>query len=575
MERINARSFPASTVVRGPDAHAALKDVDFLSHWAALHRQCPHATAFQTPRFVCGWYAAYRDVWEPVIAESRDAQGALTFLWLLAYQPGTRVLTHAGAHQAEYHAWLALAGEDSSLLAAAWSELANTLAFSELRCKYLPAMELADTLQAALGSVSIRRHIRPLLRLNTEQIRASFAKKSNKSRFNRLKKLGKLEFRRITDPLELARVFDELIDFYDFRQSAVNHSTPFREDSRKRGFHLDLFSAAPEEVFVTATFLDDRPIAAFWGEASGPTVHLGMLVHSPFLAEHSPGKLHVMQLSEHLLQVGRTVLDLTPGGDAWKERFADDHDEVAEAILHTSMWGRRRAETVDALARHGKQWLGRIGVTPDQVRAGLALLRRAKPAAVIRKIRRWANERREFRVYRGDHALAQRYTHDPRVRCNDLGDLLLFQPGESWQSRDGFLSSALARLEEKQSAYTIRLDGRLAHCGWLAVQSKSHMTEVEQSMTFPPGSVALYDFYTSPDFRGRGLYRATIGHMLQAAFAREDVRYAYISVLADNGPSRHVIESMGFEYQGSFHWRRRVGRVTKWADADLLEPEHA
>ncbi len=176
--------------------------------------------------------------------------------------------------------------------------------------------------------------------LNNNDIQASFAKKSNKSRFNRLKKLGKLEFRQLTDSTELERVFDDLIAYYDFRQGAVNHSTPFREDPQKRRFHTDLFASAQGEAYITATYLDERLIAAFWGAVSGKTVHLGMLIHSPFLAEHSPGKLHIMQLSEHLLKVGKDVLDLTPGGDAWKERFANAHDKVAEAIVYRSQWTR-------------------------------------------------------------------------------------------------------------------------------------------------------------------------------------------------------------------------------------------
>ncbi len=531
MQRIDVAS-----LLRGPEARAVLTDANFLADWAELHRLCPHATAFQTPAFAQGWYGVYAEEWEPVIVIRRNGQGLLTGLWALAWRAGDRTLAHAGAHQAEYHAWLARPGEDAAFLDAAWAVLRRNLPFCRLSCKYLPAPHLADALTGALGRnrVASRLHSRPLARLNAEELRASFAKKGNKSRFNRLKRLGALEFRRITQREELEATLDALIDFYDFRQGAVNHSVPFREDPSKRAFHLALFDAAGEDLIFTATLLDGRPIAGFWGLASGETAHLGMLIHSPFLAEHSPGKLHVMQLSERLLEVGRTVLDLTPGGDAWKERFANDHDEVAEAVLYASATTHHRDAVLESLGRTARTLLGWAGVSPAQARAAAALLRKASPARVLRKLRAWVGE-----------------------------------------SRDGFLSAALERLEQGQSAFTIRLDGRLAHCGWMAAQSESRMTEVEQSLTFPAGSVALYDYYTPPGFRGRGLYRAAIGHMLQTAFQREETRYAYISVLADNGPSRHVIEGLGFEYQGSFHWRRRLGRVTKWSDAFPEEGDDA
>ena len=447
-----------------------------------------------------------------------------------------------------------------------------------LRFRYLPAVGLGDALQAVTGMhsrVVVRRHARPLLNLNADHVHASFAKKSNKSRFNRLKKLGKLEFRHLTNPAELERAFDELIAYYDFRQGAVNHSTPFREDPQKRRFHSHLFADAPGEIYVTATYLDERPIAAFWGAVTGQMVHLGMLIYSPFLAEHSPGKLHIMQLSQHLLNEGKNVLDLTPGGDTWKERFANAHDEVAEAFVYRSVWARMQADTFNAMLNLGKRCAFRVGITPANVKSTLAMLRRARPSAVVRRIRSWVGIGREFRVYRANRALATSFGRDERVRCNSLTDLLSFEPGESWQTRDAFLSSALARLEHGEFAYTVSIDTRLAHSGWMANQGESYMTEVKQSMTFPPGSVAFYDFYSHPDFRGRGLYRATIGHMLCEAFARAEIQYAYISVLADNLPSRHVIEAMGFEHQGSFFWERRFGTERKWASPIPSQQETA
>ncbi|HEX8873518.1 MAG TPA: GNAT family N-acetyltransferase, partial [Nitrosospira sp.] len=493
-----------------------------------------------------------------MIVESEGSTDGLTGLWLLAHDPETNTLAHVGAYQAEYHAWLVLPGEDAAFLSAAWVELTRYFKFEFLRLKYLPAVALGDLLRNMQGMrdrVIVRKHDRPLLKLNLQDLKESFAKKSNKSRFNRLKKLGKLEFHRVKDLAELERVLDELITYYDFRQSAVNHSAPFREDPNKRGFHIGLFKATPGDAFVSVTYLDQRPIAAFWGLASGEAVHLGMLVHSPFLAEHSPGKLHVMQLSEHLLENGKKVLDLTPGGDPWKERFANAHDEVAEAIIYRSALARRKAVMLDGLLGWGKRHAIRAGISPSKVRFVLAALRRIRPFTIIGKIKNWYGSSREFRIYRCDHALAERYTYDERVCRNSLSGLLSFEPGESWQTRDGFLSSALSRLEKGESAYMVTIDNRLAHCGWMVKnQTESRMSEVQQSMAFPAGSVAFYDFYSHPDFRGRGLYRATLGHMLRDAFASSETRYVYISVLADNLPSRHVIETMGFGYQGSFFW---------------------
>ena len=336
-----------------------------------------------------------------------------------------------------------------------------------------------------------------------------------------------------------------------------------------------MLASGDSGAYVTVTLLDGAPIAAFWGSDSGHSVHLGMLIHSPFLAEHSPGKLHIMDLSAQLLQDSKQLLDLTPGGDAWKERFANGHDAVAQATVYTSKLAHRRADLQERLLQLASRCAAAAGVSTTAVRSFADKLARVRPAQVIRKLNAWTSIDREFRVYRTTRIIAASQQVDQRVRCNALPDLLSFEPGEPWQSRNGFLSSALERIENGTRAYTVCIDDRLAHVGWLTYGLQSYMTEVKQSMTFPVGSVALFDFYSHPDFRGRGLYRATIGHMLRQAFADETIQYAYISVLADNAPSRHVIEKLGFDYQGSFFWQRRFGKERKWATPSITMTEAA
>ena len=561
----------------GSLARQALADEQFLSAWRTLYAKCGYATVFQTPNFACSWYDTYQAQWSPVVVRATSLDGELAGLWLLAHNPVTRTLAHAGAHQAEYHSWLAIPGEEAAFLSSAWSELQRSLAFEVLRFKYLPSVALANVMCKVAGMeklIRITTRKRPLIRLDAGEVRSSFAKKSNKSRFNRLKKRGSLEFRRLTNPIQLEQVFSDFIACYDFRQEAVNNSAPFREDPLKRKFHSALFAAAAEETHITVTFLNDRPIAALWGMGNDKTLHLGMLAHTPLLAEHSPGKLHIMQVCNYLLGEGKEVLDLTSGGDPWKERFANDYDEVAEVMLYRSVAGLMRADLRDGLARLAKGCLSGVGVKPTHVRACFAALRRARPASLVHRVRNWVGAYREFRVYRSDRVLGDAFDFDARVACNSLADVVSFEPGESWQTRDAFLASALLRLEAGESIYTVTTDNRLASYGWMVRnQTTSHVTEVKQSMELPVGSVTLYDFYTHPDFRGRGLYRALIGHMLREAITDEDVKYVYISALADNLPSRHVIESMNFRYQGSLFWRRRFGAQQSWSSPEFAQSE--
>ena len=542
----------------GAAAHALLGNAEFREAWAALCARCPHATGFQTPAFVCTWFASYGEAWQPVIVSAASAatDGELDGLWLLAYHAASGVLAHAGTHQAEYHVWLATPGADAAFLAAAWPALLQHFSFANLRFKYLPNAALAETLLtvgAMRDCVAVQLHQRPLARLDAADIKASFAKKSNKSRVNRLKKAGALAFHRITDPAELEQAFDAIIACYDLRQGGVNHLTPFHDDPLKRGFYSALFAASDDAV-VTMTTLDDQPIAAFWGTVSGATVHLGILAHSPVYAEHSPGKLHIMQLSEHLLQNGKQVLDLTPGGDPWKERFANAHDTVAEVTLYTSAAARQKADRRESLLQAAKQAAFFVGLTPSRVRAARTFLQKAVRGGWRQSGSTIGSTTTDdaSRVYRGDRLMASGFSPDGRVARNALADLLCFQAVDGLPGRDAFFSEALARLENGWSVFTVCIAGRLAHHGWMAPKAfnaylSEAVPEAGSENATPVASVRLQDFFTHPDFRRRGLYRVTVETMMCQAFADPTLQYCFISRPINNMDALRAIERLGWD----------------------------
>jgi len=563
-------------VVVGERALARLHDTSFIEQWRALHVSCLHGTVFQSSAYCCAWYHAYWPHWQPVIALAHDGAGALVGLWLLAYDGEHRTLAHSGAHQAEYQVWLAQTGMDVAFLDAAWTALKRQLQFQALSFRYLPQPRLVEILKsvsAMRDAVVTRSHKRPILVLQANQLESFLAKKRNRYRFAQLNKLGKLEFRRITDDADFKVAFADLTLYYDFRHAALFQGAPFRDDPHKAEFHRGLFRAGHIAHF-TATFLDGRPIAGCWGTVTGTTMHVGMLMHSLFVAKHSPGRFHVLQLSDQLYRDGLRVFDLTPGEDAWKERLASGHDEVAEAVIHRSGSDAQRQRAIRRASSIAKRGLARVGVTPARVGSALRPLRwRIRATTVMQKFGDWLNGDREFRVYRLARNRPSALAPDPRVVRDSLALLLAYEPAEAWQTRGGFLADALARLERGERCYILPVDERVAHYGWMIRnQTSSQVSEVRQELIFEPGSAVLYDFYTPPQYRGRGFYRAAIATMVCEAFACDDIERIYIGVLADNSPSRRVIEAVGFEYQGSLFWSRRFGVERRWRSASIAAP---
>jgi CelD/BcsL family acetyltransferase involved in cellulose biosynthesis len=363
----------------GDNAWDLLNSPGFLLDWQELEAACPWATPYQSSHFVLTWLRHYRARFAPVVVTLRSPEGGLSGLLVLAASLERDQLVVAGAHQAEYHAWLATPESQGEFITRAISALDEVLPGHDLRFKYLPrGLSVGELFELPLFSAraGLETHVRPLIRLDAAEVRESLRKKSNKSRLARLQRLGPLAFARLSDPKDFADVFDEIIASYDARQYAMKGVLPFAQDPCKKPFHLELMRTRPEFLHVTATTLSGRVIAAHIGVTGREEVHLSILCHSDMHASHSPGKLHLLRLGELLLQEGKSVLDLTPGGDPWKERFANAHDEVYALTVFRSTTARRWHGLQRGAMGVLKGAVRTLGISPSGARRALVDFRR-------------------------------------------------------------------------------------------------------------------------------------------------------------------------------------------------------
>ena len=174
-----------------------------------------------------------------------------------------------------------------------------------------------------------------------------------------------------------------------------------------------------------------------------------------------------------------------------------------------------------------------------------------------------------MRLYEFDVATAQSLQPSEIMNKDHLPDLLAYRPSEAWQPRvSPFLRQAMENLELGHHVYTFVEEGALIHCGWLIErQEKSVLSDVGYELNLPPESAVLTSYYTHPAARGRGLYRQSLTQMLHDASLIPETKHIYIAVLANNGPSRHVIEKIGFEYRFSFFKKTTGSKVLRWTNA--------
>ncbi len=558
-------------IVRAVEAESLLADPKFKAEWSRLRDECSWATLFQGPEFATVWYQVYRSRYEPVLILSHDIKGTLNGLMPLAVSCDNGGLVVAGGWQAEYQAWLCWPALGQTFAWHALRSLRPLFPNAVLRFQYVPPGTPTDWVRTTDAGrlCTLTSHRRPLMRLAAdEDVKKYFKNKTTRNQLNRLKTLGTLQFSRITDCGEFETLLDDIIVHYDFRHAAVHGLAPFRDDPLKKPFHLALMKV-PGLLHATALKFGDEFGAAHIGVCENKEVHLGIIAHNACCAQYSPGKFHILFLAQLLRGEGVEQLDLTPGGDAYKDRFANRFDEVSSLTVHFSRTQRIVENVRVGLAATAKRSLRSIRVEPTRIKSFGQRLRRINairtPATAFRMIREWVIRNREMRIYSYDAVKVPGCIDSEIIRCNALDDLLCFKPVDAWQSGQQFLSTSLHRIENGMRVYTAADNGCLLHYGWLIERQKnSYMSEVGQEFSFPPNSACLFDFFTCPHSRGRGLYTLSLRTMLQDAARISGTDKIFIAVLADNVPSRHVIEKVGFTYECSLFEQIHLGMARRW-----------
>jgi len=365
------------------------------------------------------------------------------------------------------------------------------------------------------------------LRAIGEDASASLKKKSNKSRLNRLARIGPVRFERITDRAALEKIIEPIEIAYDLRQAAVHGGRPFREDLLKREFHLALLEQ-PDVLHVTALWAGERLLAAHIGAADRDFVHNGIITFDLLDAGLSPGKLHQLLMFEDMAKDGIAYFDLTPGDDPWKERFATEHQTVHRLTLHESAWSRRAAAVKRQAKTVARKLLKAVGTKLRSLRVRFDGTRRDEPVTLYRTM-----------------SEAVPKTPDTDVLAiNCLQDLVAYEPGA--KSLQRFAREATSRLELGQRAYTAQEAGRLVFYGWLVEKAaKTPVTALDGGLNHPSNRVILQLEQVAPEDLDDGRVRAGLGQMLRDAAAVEGAEDILVVVPSSDQQARAAAQALG------------------------------
>ncbi|KLK93357.1 hypothetical protein AA309_08400 [Microvirga vignae] len=567
---------PAKTeIVRGTSADTLLQNAGFRQAWSELAAACPWSTIWQSWEYAETWLSVYRETYEPLLVIQRDEANGLIGLLPLAIQRNTGAIVHIGSGQAEYQAWLAYETHGNSFIEEALAALGRNYPGQRLKFKYLPPGSPIDWCGAGSAwesRVILREQKRPLLALGpNSRAEESLRKKSNKSRIHRLQRIATFRLVQLNTREELESILPTVAEYCDLRQGAINSLLPFREDPCKKEFWLRLIEK-PGLVHASALMLGDSVIAAHIGPIDRSTVLLGIIAHSPFLAEHSPGKLLILLLASELGRQGFRELDLTPGG-IYKDRFADHADQVYTLEIYFN-----RAAFVRAIGKarlHGvlaKAFGGRRHTIAKRARrianTGVWTFLSHVTRTAFHKLLR----HHEYNIYAISPKEVRHSDISPRLNVNCIADLLLYQPlGVADPSRTQFFLDSIEWLQAGARVYTFAEGGVLLHCAWLSNLKSSVEINSEDRIAPPKHACLLWNSYTHPTARDRFLQNCSVAQRLQDAAALPDIETILVRIDADDSRAKHALEEAGFmtcsiaDRERRARWRFRLW--SPWGNA--------
>lgn len=539
------------TISRGSCSSAMLADPTFCEEWANLCSRCPWSTAYQLPEFAAVWYRIYSRPFEPLLITGRNEKAELVGILCLAVSRDDGRVSFAGTSQPEYQTWVcdpevANVFALEALLAARAMFPAATLEF-----RYLPPSVPLGWLEdpRVKGFTLLTTNPQPLIRfaaISTNPL----AKINNKTRLKRLEREGALAFDHLTEVVDLEAVIDELAFLHDLRHLVMYGSEPFALDPLKKQFWLELMRR-PGLLHVTTLKAGDRLASVHVNVCDGRQVHLNLIAHNPLLAKHSPGKFHIHLLSKMLISEAFEEIDLTPGGDPYKERFANAHDTAFALSFFPTRRGRLEAY-VRARADHfARKGLGAVRAHPARAKAAWRTVaelpvRQIAPALLARiatKIRRPPKSI----VY--VVAIPQNGSPDVSSRpfhIGDARDLMAYRPNAGDISRRRFLSAATQRLEQGQHLFSYTESGRLLQIGWLIDRpSDRFLSRNCPGLSLPPRHALLTGFESLCKSRGMELSSACVAAILND-LRRRGIEGAAMAVPADQTSTIRILEMAGF-----------------------------
>ena len=358
----------ATTIIReGHDAWRLLNDPGFCREWKALADADRKHTWYQEPHFCGAWYRAYRQTSQPLLLLAQKGSALSAIMPLARFECGG--LTHAGADQCEYQGWIADTEYDQTFPLDCVRLLFERTSYHRWEWRYVapdaPIDWLSEISSAKLGGIMTTNTLAPLFNVRDEGFIRRRVRGSLKNRINHLRRRG-LNYERVKCPARSQEIITKLATWYDVRQGATRATMEFTSDPAKLDFYRQLASD-PDQNWVSVLNLEHEAIAAHIGPRVGSELEINLPSYAVRESRDAPSTILLVEMAEDLSRHGGTTIDLTPGGDTHKERWATHHRNLYSFRLFRSRTAAAAMSSRSLIRRTTVSYLRKAGIEPRAV----------------------------------------------------------------------------------------------------------------------------------------------------------------------------------------------------------------
>jgi hypothetical protein len=494
-------------ILKGKDCFLAIENNNFIESWKDLAETSQYFTLTQEYNFVYSWYKSYREKFNPIMVIGYNKKEEIIGIIPLAINIESGELSYAGDNQSEYNNFISTPEYEEEFIVESLISIKNTLDINNWSWDWMPSNSYkswfkSKRLEKEGIYIDLSKFESPVYKLSdTVRIEKIKRNKSIKSKNNRLNRKGALVMERITDVKRAEQLIERIIKQSSFRNFALYNKMPFVRDAFRKDWYLKRIAMPNNNEHFTVLWQGDYLLACNFGSCTNDTVIIGTFTYDPLQGGNSPGRIFIIKLIEYITNEGYKYLDLTPGGDNYKESLCNDHKTLIKPIICFSKSDLVKLRLIKSSKKKAKEIIS-SKIKNRDINRDIVNIKSMFEKSLLSVIKRRIVNINEntMLIYKTKKISIK--NNISKININKYEDLFLYKNTNGYLTKKEVIFDALKKFERGDVLYTMALENTLISFIWIARSGKKHWHgRLEDRINNEPRSIYLYDLYVNKKYK--------------------------------------------------------------------------